>query len=291
MTLRSDGTTFALQRTVTLSSGLSPFISRRYPPIDRCFSPRFLQLRGVCDHRQFAFALLFTLDVSNSLASLITTSKCPSMITEMHSTTTEINIPAYSCNDRADRFFELTPFLMLETLQIGNDCFSEVYRFEISGLPALKSIIIGKNCFTQQKNDHGDNPHRSFSITDCPSLEIITIGRYSFSDYSGPFVIRNCNMLKHLKIGEIGSESCNFFEADFVLEGRNGTSMACRTDLAAVDRSRKQGIQLRCERFAEKSHRWAGMSHRHANAGNDSTGLGRSGRRGDGQQQQPNHEE
>ena len=57
-------------------------------------------------------------------------------------------------------------------------------------------------------------------ITNCPSLEIITIGRYSFSDYSGPFVIQNCNMLKQLKIGEIGSESCNFYEADFVLEGR-----------------------------------------------------------------------
>lgn len=220
MTLRSDGTTFALQRTVVLSSRFSSFISRRYPPIDRSFAPRLLQLRGVRNYQQFGFALLSTLDVSNSLASLVSTSKCPNMITEMNPTTTEMIIPAYSCNDRADRFFDLTPFMMLETLQTGNDCFSEVYRFVINGLPALKSIVIGKNCFTQNKDEHGDNPHRNFTITNCPSLEIITIGRYSFSDYSGPFVIQNCSMLKQLKIGEIGSESCNFYEADFVLEGR-----------------------------------------------------------------------
>ena len=64
--------------------------------------------------------MLFTLDVSNSLASLVSTSKCPNMITEMNPTTTEMVIPAYSCNDRADRFFDLSPFMMLETLQTGN---------------------------------------------------------------------------------------------------------------------------------------------------------------------------
>lgn len=193
-----------------------------------------------------------TVDVSNSLASLVITSKCPSMITEMNPATSEMVIPAFSCNDRADRFFELTTFMLLETLQIANDCFSEVYHFVISGLPALKSITIGKNCFTQSKNERGDNPHRNFTVTNCPSLEIITIGRYSFSDYSGPFVIQNCNMLKHLKIGEVGYESCNFHDADFVLEGRNTFSMACRLDISPVDRSRKQGILQRCCRYDEE---------------------------------------
>ena len=221
MTLRSNGTTFALQRTVVLSSSFSPFFFLRFAPSIGRFSSRLLQLCGICDNRKFSFAFLFTVDVNDALASKVIVGKCPDMITQMDPTTTEMIIPNNSCNERASRYFDLNSFMLLEKVVIGNDCFSEVYRFVINGMPNLKSVVIGKNSFTQNKDDCGDNPHRSFAITNCPSLKIITIGQYSFSDYSGEFVIQNCNMLKHLTIGSIDHDSSNFHDANFILEGRN----------------------------------------------------------------------
>lgn len=140
---------------------------------------------------------------------------------------TALSLPPNSGNEIDSRFFILSDFLMLEKIVIGDESFENVYKFSIEGLVNLQSIVIGKNCFTGKKNGKGDDPHRTFSIINCPKLVYITIGCYSFSDYSGEFKITNCGSLQVIQIGEIGLESCNFHDA--TLDLRSIIDM-CNTD-------------------------------------------------------------
>ena len=102
---------------------------------------------------------------------------------------------------------------------VGSDSFMSVNVFLIDGLNELKSVKIGINSFTKNKNSYDNNNSRSFSILNCNELESIEIGRYSFSDYGGGFELRNLPKLSTIKIGEIGSESCNFYYSSFVIQG------------------------------------------------------------------------
>ena len=121
--------------------------------------------------------------------------------------------------------FSLIKLNTIESIEIGDNCFENVELFNIDGLNELKSLKIGINSFTHLKsNDEWDgnvanNPNRSFSILNCIELESIEIGRYSFSDYGGGFELRNLPKLSTIKIGEIGSESCNFYYSSFVIQG------------------------------------------------------------------------
>ena len=93
-------------------------------------------------------------------------------------------------------------------------------EFVIDGLNELISLVIGPNSFTKIKNDYHENDcSRSFSISNCDKLKSIEIGRFSFSDYGGLFELRNLPKLSTIKIGEIGSESCNFYYSSFVIQG------------------------------------------------------------------------
>ena len=108
-------------------------------------------------------------------------------------------------------------FTLLEELVIGDDCFGSVDEFNIDGLNELKLLKIGSNSFICKYNDN--SPSRSFSILNCNELESIEIGEYSFSDYSGEFELKNLPKLSTIKIGEIGSDSSNFFYSSFVIKG------------------------------------------------------------------------
>ena len=108
---------------------------------------------------------------------------------------------------------------------IGDECFENVDLFSIDGLNELKYIKIGINSFTHLKggdvwNDYrANNPNRSFSILNCGELKVIEIGLYSFSDYGGLFELKNLPKLSTIKIGEIGSDSSNFFYSSFEIKG------------------------------------------------------------------------
>ena len=123
------------------------------------------------------------------------------------------------------RTLNYSQYTLLEELIIGDDCFGSVNEFMIDGLNELKSVKIGKNSFTNIKsNDYWDynkanNPNRSFSVLNCIELESIEIGEYSFSDYGGGFELKNLPKLSTIKIGEIGSDSSNFYYSSFVIKG------------------------------------------------------------------------
>ena len=115
--------------------------------------------------------------------------------------------------------WDVSLFLNLESIEIGDECFGYVRTFQIDGLNRLKTIKIGNNSFTQEKNSYGKNSSKSFHILNCESLESIEIGEYSFSDHAGDFELKNLPQLQSIQIGTIGTESNNFYHSSFVIRG------------------------------------------------------------------------
>ena len=89
--------------------------------------------------------------------------------------------------------------------------------FNIDGLNKLKSLVIGDRSF--RKNGNTNDESRSFIISNCDELKSIEIGEYSFSDYGGGFELLNLPKLESIKIGEIGSDSSNFYFSSFIVRG------------------------------------------------------------------------
>ena len=132
---------------------------------------------------------------------------------------TFIHIPNHSINTNEYTTFDFSRFTKLKELTIGSECFMYVNVFIIDGLNELQLLKIEYNSFTKQKNSHGNDPSRSFSIINCDVLESIEIGSFSFSDYGGGFELKNLSKLTTIEIGEIGSKSYNFYNSSFGIKG------------------------------------------------------------------------
>ena len=115
--------------------------------------------------------------------------------------------------------FELSNYPNLKRIEIGDNCFVNVKTVRINRLNQLVSLKIGKNSFTQRKNDYGNDESKSFHILNCESLESIQIGEFSFSDFGGDFELKNLPQLRSIQIGTIGSDSYNFYYSSFVRQG------------------------------------------------------------------------
>ena len=139
----------------------------------------------------------------------------------MNSSITSIVLPDWTCNDIDYTIFDFSRFNIVESIEIGNDCFASVQSFKIDALNRLKTIKIGNNSFTQKKNWYGSDGSKSFHILNCESLESIQIGECSFSDYAGEFELKNLPQLQSIHIGTIGrwSSSCNFCCSSFMIRG------------------------------------------------------------------------
>ena len=95
------------------------------------------------------------------------------------------------------------PFFLhsLKRIVIGNDCFERVRLFELNGLIELESVVIGKRSFSTKPNEPWNSIRRDgvFSIVNCPILESIQIGDYSFGDYHS-FELNNLPSLQSIDI-------------------------------------------------------------------------------------------
>ena len=91
-------------------------------------------------------------------------------IQAIDSTVSSIVLPNWTCNDLNYTTFDFSKYAALETLVLGNDCFGSVKTFKIDGLNRLKTIKIGINSFTLEKNYCGEDESKSFHILNCESL-------------------------------------------------------------------------------------------------------------------------
>ena len=131
---------------------------------------------------------------------------------------TSINIPNNSYNDDY-ALLDFSRLVVVESIIIGDNCFASVKTFKIDGLNRLKTIKIGNNSFSKEKNSSGIEKSQSFHILNCESLESIEIGEYSFSDFGGEFELKNLTQLEYIQIGTVGSNSYNFCYSSFVIRG------------------------------------------------------------------------
>ena len=130
---------------------------------------------------------------------------------------TDLTVLSNGCNGLNE--LDLSRFKLLQSIEIGDECFGSMKTFQIDGLNRLKTIKIGNNSFTQKKNDAGNDESKSFHILNCESLESIEIGEYSFSDFGGEFELKNLPQLQSIQIGTVGSGSLNFWYSSFVIRG------------------------------------------------------------------------
>ena len=106
-------------------------------------------------------------------------------------------------------------YTQLKQLIVGDNCCPRVRSFKLRNLSLLEVVRIGENSFTESPNGEGDEG-KTFSITNCCSLNTLTIGCFSFSDF-GEFTLEGVDKLQYLTIGNRYRKSCNFYHASFVL--------------------------------------------------------------------------
>ena len=153
------------------------------------------------------------------MVSVSEDNSCMEFLFYQSETVTDLVISNNLCNDYTASMIDFTHYTNLESLEIGDSNFQHVSEFVIDGFDELKSLKIGENSFTRSINSYGDDPSRSFGISNCFELESIEIGSYSFSDYGGKFELKNLPKLNSINIGQIGSYSYNFYYSSFVIKG------------------------------------------------------------------------
>ena len=134
-------------------------------------------------------------------------------------TTTVEGIIVDGCNDASFTVLNLTRFVNLKELIVGNDSLSNVNEVHLIGLSKLERVVIGMNSFTKFKNGWGNDSTRHFYLKDCPQLRELKIGRYSFSDYSS-IEIENVNRLEVIEMGDLNEWSYNYASASLELKSR-----------------------------------------------------------------------
>ena len=129
----------------------------------------------------------------------------------------KIVISSNCCNEKSMKVLDLSELKCLKRIEIGNECFEYVKEVKMAGLNELKSVEIGENSFTKNKNGYGDDPNRHFYLKNCPKLKSLKMGRFSFSDYS-VIEIENVDALEVIEIGDLNEESYNFDYASLELK-------------------------------------------------------------------------
>ena len=118
------------------------------------------------------------------------------------------------CNAEGLKELDLSGFVNLRELKVGNECFSYVEEVKLIGLSELERACIGSESFRRD----GDIKGGSFYLKDCPKLRSLRItGVHSFSNYS-VIVIENVNALEEIEIGELNQLSYSFPYASLELK-------------------------------------------------------------------------
>lgn len=122
-----------------------------------------------------------------------------------------ITVSNGACNEDKFTTLDLTKLASLKQFVVGNNCFKFVTEVKITGLNKLESVTVGENSFTKHLNDCGNDPKRRFYLKDCPLVKSLTVGRYSFSDFT-VCVIENTPALETVEMGSLTyGEDCNAF--------------------------------------------------------------------------------
>ena len=130
-----------------------------------------------------------------------------------------IIVKSNSFNDGTFKTMDMTRFVNLVGLVVGDESCMYVNELKLIGLSELESVEIGTNSFTKFKNtwEITSDPNRHFYVKNCPKLKSLKMGRYSFSDYT-VIEIENVDALEEIEIGDLHEGSYNFYSASLNLK-------------------------------------------------------------------------
>ena len=135
----------------------------------------------------------------------------------LHNHIEELIVENNSCNGPEWTALDLGFMSHLRLLEVGDGCFEYVDEVKLIDLSKLERVVIGKNCFTKEKNDWGNDPNRHFYLKNCERVRELKMSRYSFSDYS-VCEIENVPSLEVIEMGELNQWSGNFYYASLELK-------------------------------------------------------------------------
>ena len=104
--------------------------------------------------------------------------------------TTHITVGRNCSSYRSQTVLDLSRFLYLKELVVGDGSFMYVNEVKLVGLHYLESVVIGEYCF--RHNGH-------FALKNCPTVKSLIIGEGSFSDYN-MIEIENVNALEVIEM-------------------------------------------------------------------------------------------
>ena len=133
--------------------------------------------------------------------------------------TTHITVGRNCSNDASLTVLDLSRFLYLKELVVGDESFMYVNEVKLIGLHYMESVEIGMNSFTKYKSTSSitSDPNRHFYLKNCPKLKSLNMGRYSFSDYT-VCEIENVDALEVIEMGDLNERTSNFASASLELK-------------------------------------------------------------------------
>ena len=124
-----------------------------------------------------------------------------------------MNVSDNSYNGKGLKELDLSGFVNLRELKVGDECFRNVKKVYICGLSELESVCIGSKAFGRDDNSKGG----SFCLKNCPKLKSLKMGLCSFEDYA-VCQIENVDALEVIEMGDLNEWSYNFYYASLELK-------------------------------------------------------------------------
>ena len=117
------------------------------------------------------------------------------------------------CNDESFTAMDLSSFIGLKRLEVGDYSCLFVGEMKMVGLKYLERVVIGKYCFKYA----GAITNGHFYLKNCKRLRELKIGLGSFEDYS-VCEIDNVPSLEVIEMGELNEVSHSFCCASLELK-------------------------------------------------------------------------
>jgi len=128
-----------------------------------------------------------------------------------------IGIKTDDCTTDSNTELDLSRFTNLQTFIVGDECFTNVEKLIISGLPKLEYVLIGRNSFKAETASEVVIPNSHFTLTGCNSMKEVRIGDESFRYYA------LCNItdssIEIIHMGSTGDDSNSFYFGSLILKG------------------------------------------------------------------------
>lgn len=153
---------------------------------------------------------------SNPNATVHTVAELNALDSSVETIIVDVN----GCVDQSFTVLNLTRFVNLKVLEIGNYSFTYVKEVYMTGLSKLESVIIGRDCFRVMDSANTYDDKLQFHLRDCASLRELEIGYRSFYWY-GVCEIDNLPSLETIDIGVMGAVSKNFAYASLELKSES----------------------------------------------------------------------